>query len=149
VTRVLVCGSRDYADVGQLTTTLEAVHAVYGITVIIEGEAAGADTLAKSWAEDRLGPDAVEKYPADWKQYGRAAGAIRNSQMLIDGKPDLVIAFVSKPLSKSTGTENMVRKARAAKIRTIVIGEDDTGFIRAGSSAVPLPYQIEEEELPG
>ncbi len=35
----------------------------------------------------------VMTFPADREKHGRAAGPIRNKQMLEEGKPDLVAAF--------------------------------------------------------
>lgn len=86
------------------------------VVTIIAGGADGADSLAASWA-------AVEnvnykEYKADWYQYGKAAGPIRNKRMLEEGKPDLVIAF---PGGK--GTANMVALAKGAGIEVIQIDE--------------------------
>ena len=51
---------------------------------------------------------------------GGAAGAIRNGQMLTEGKPDLVVAFHGN-ISISKGTKNMVEQATKAGIRCIVV----------------------------
>jgi len=88
-------------------------------TIIVEGEAEGADLLARSVAEE-LGFH-VEPYPANWTQYGRAAGPIRNKQMLDEGQPHLVIYF-HDDLAKSTGTRDMVKKAKERGI-TVVQGK--------------------------
>ncbi len=116
--RVLIAGSRTYtADL-----VLDAI--VYGLNaqedlVVIEGEATGADTLAREAAECI---DAkVDPYPADWDKYGRAAGPIRNKQMLDEGKPEFVIAFLDKPESESRGTANMIKQAMKAKLPVYVI----------------------------
>lgn len=77
--------------------------------VIISGKAKGADTVAIEWAV--VNWCSWEEYPADWEQYGKAAGPIRNQRMLDEGKPDLVIAFPG-----GTGTADMVRRAKAAGI---------------------------------
>lgn len=58
----------------------------------------------------------VEDFPADWERNGRAAGPIRNRQML-DGKPDLVIAF---PGGK--GTADMVAEAKRRGIAVREVG---------------------------
>jgi hypothetical protein len=58
---------------------------------------------------------AVKEYPADWQKHGKAAGPIRNRQMLEDGKPDLVIAF-----SGGRGTANMISQARAAGVKVLI-----------------------------
>lgn len=53
---------------------------------------------------------------ADWNLYGKAAGAIRNTAMLDDHTPTLVVAF---PDGK--GTANMVRQAMARGISCNVV----------------------------
>lgn len=128
--RVLVCGSRDYLNRDELFALLDSVHAEHKIDVIIEGEARGADTLARMWAEQNN--VTVEAYPADWKHYGKAAGPIRNKQMLDEGNPDWVYAFPSGRLSESRGTRNMVEQAyrRGFPITTIGINDvTDPGII--------------------
>jgi hypothetical protein len=42
--RVLICGSRDWTDAGLIHRELSSVQ---GVDVVIEGEAPGADTLAR------------------------------------------------------------------------------------------------------
>jgi len=121
--RVLVCGSRDYKRRDALFAALDRL-VIEQIDVLIEGEATGADTLAREWAEANGVP--VLKFPVgreNWKKYGLAAGPIRNKQMLDEGKPDLVVAFPSNGLENSKGTKDMVKQARSAGIATIVIGD--------------------------
>ena len=106
--RVLVCGGRDYLN-------YEAVYEAlvwYAPSLVIHGDARGADTLAAD-AASNLGI-AYLAFPADWKQYGKAAGYIRNSQMLREGKPDLVLAFPG-----GRGTANMMKQARAAGVEVV------------------------------
>jgi hypothetical protein len=110
--RVLVCGDRDFLDGDRMAFILNA----YPITELIEGEARGADTQARLYAERRRIP--LLKFPADWKRYGRMAGPIRNKQMLDEGKPELVIAFLA-PHSK--GTRDMIDQAERANIPVVVI----------------------------
>jgi len=50
-------------------------------------------------------------FPAHWDEYGRAAGPIRNRQMLDKGWADAVVAFHLN-LDESKGTADMVREAR-------------------------------------
>ena len=76
--------------------------------IVVEGGAKGADSLAKKVA-NKLGIE-VREYPAEWDKYGRAAGPIRNQEMLGE-KPDLVLAFHSN-IEKSKGTKNMITLAR-------------------------------------
>ncbi len=68
----------------------------------------------------------VQAYPAQWHQYGRAAGPLRNQEMLTDAKPDLVLAF-HRNLARSRGTADMVRRARAAGVPVRVFtGKEET-----------------------
>jgi len=114
--RVLVCGGRDYDD-------FERVHYILTnlpvpIACIIEGGATGADHCAKLFAQSRGIP--VETYKADWSKDGRAAGPIRNHRMIIEGKPDMVLAF---PGGK--GTANMVMQAKRYGIYVAQVPEGD------------------------
>lgn len=81
---------------------------------LILGRAKGVDEFAEDWAVVHWVNYSV--YPADWDKYGKGAGAIRNKQMLDEGKPDIVIAFPGGP-----GTANMVKQARAAKVAVLEI----------------------------
>jgi len=117
--RVLVCGARDYDDKSLLFSTLDDLAASHDFEVVIEGGARGADTLAREWAELRNIP--IEEYRANWKEYGRAAGPIRNKQMLNEGHPDMVVAFPKTVLTESRGTKDMVKQATKARITTIVV----------------------------
>ena len=113
MTRVLVCGGRnlDAADVWDwlernLRDALQERfgHQAWPVTVLMHGGANGADGGAGLWA----GSENIKilAFEADWKRHGRAAGPIRNSTMLRDGKPDVVVAF---PGGK--GTANMKSQA--------------------------------------
>lgn len=115
--RVLVCGGRNWTDGDTIYNVLSRL--AIKPTLLIEGEARGADSLARLAAE-KLGVP-VQKFPAKWKQYGRAAGYIRNKQMLDEGKPDMVIAF-HNDIDTSKGTKMMVELARKAGVTTVVYG---------------------------
>jgi hypothetical protein len=107
--RVLVCGGREFKNRSFLFATLDKFHADTPFDCVIHGAARGADTLAGDWAKER-GVQLVV-FPADWKRHGRIAGPLRNRQMLIHGKPDVVIAFAG-----GTGTADMIAQARRARV---------------------------------
>jgi hypothetical protein len=114
--KVLVTGGRGFSNHTLLLTTLDRLHAVHPFTTLIHGGACGADRLAGEWAASRGIP--VEVYLADWQKYGRAAGPIRNQQM-IDRKPDMVVAFPG-----GRGTADMVRRVRHAGIELVVVEQE-------------------------
>src|SRR5690348_8049554 len=112
--RVLVCGGRDFTDQVLLEAMLDRLHHARVFTVLIEGDARGADRMAGAWAEAR--GIAQEVFKADWDGLGAKAGPIRNQQMLDQGRPDLVVAFPG-----AGGTEHMKRIARAAGIEVVEV----------------------------
>jgi hypothetical protein len=125
--RLLVCGSRKFGnprykegdelirDIVLMHSVLNGVTATVDVELIIQGGAHGADDLAHNWA-DSAGLRVVT-FPADWDEYGRRAGFLRNQQMLDEGKPNLVIAFYSGN-ERSAGTAMMADIARRAGVQT-------------------------------
>lgn len=125
--RILVTGSRDWPRAGMVRATLESIieencPALYeddgtfvdydtSKVVLIHGNCpTGADRFADDWATDCGIP--VEKFDADWRHYGIAAGHIRNDQM-IKNNPDICVAFIH---NNSRGAISTVKKAEKAGI---------------------------------
>ena len=101
--KVLVCGSRYFNDYNKLKEVLDDLS----IDTIIHGDARGADRLAGRYGEENNIP--VLRFPALWDKYGKRAGPIRNSQMLREGNPDYVVAFL---YPNSRGTRDMIKKSK-------------------------------------
>jgi hypothetical protein len=114
--RILVCGDRNWTNAEAIRFHLQKYEP--SETTVIHGDCRGADRLAGAIARE-LGME-VESYPADWKKYGKAAGPIRNQQMLDDGKPDYVLAF-HENIVASRGTRDMVERAKKAGVHGKVI----------------------------
>jgi hypothetical protein len=106
---------------GPTDAMLEAARRYPGpVTAVYEGEADGADTCARAWAESRGIPvRPFEVTRADWKEHGKAAGPRRNTTMLaaameeaeiVGGDVVLVVAFPGGP-----GTADMVEQAARAR----------------------------------
>ena len=110
MTRVLICGGRDFTDREAVYASLDSLHAEHRVSLVIAAGARGAERLATEWARGHGVP--AEVYEADWQRLGRKAGPLRNARMLIEGKPDLVVAF---PGGKDTA--NMIEQARGAGVR--------------------------------
>jgi hypothetical protein len=103
--KVLVCGDRFWTDKDKIRARLAQLPAG---TIILHGAARGADSIAAGIAQS-LGFE-VRAFPADWNKHGKAAGPIRNREMLNE-KPDLVIAFHPN-LAQSKGTKDTVGEAK-------------------------------------
>ena len=104
--RLLICGDREWSDLDLMKEFIDSLPAD---TIIIEGDARGADKMAGSLAQQR--GLQIEVYPAQWEMYGRRAGPLRNQQMLDEGKPDEVV-YCHDNLEYSKGTKDMVTRAR-------------------------------------
>lgn len=125
--RVLVCGSRTFKDRWHLFNTLydfveernlksepdELGNWLPSGLTIVHGGAKGADLIADEWAVVNWVP--IDEHKADWNKYGRAAGPIRNKQMLDTGV-DVVIAF---PRGEARGTRHMMKIAREAGVEVL------------------------------
>ena len=129
--RILVCGGREYGKVRyEHESVLRAILSLLPSPTddpdtwlpdctIIAGGATGVDSAARDFAV--VNWTGYEEYRADWSKYGRAAGPIRNAEMLAEGRPDVVIAFPG-----GRDTADMVSKARAAGVRVLIYPEDFT-----------------------
>ena len=113
-TVMLVCGGRKFRDTHRLEVILNGFLHDRRVIRVITGGALGADTLAERWAKAQAVECVV--FHADWDKYGRAAGPIRNQQMLDEGRPTLLVAFPG-----GGGTADMVHRARSAGIEVIEV----------------------------
>lgn len=117
--RVLIYGGRDYVPTPAAWWWLECTVADLieqeDIT-IVSGMAAGADSFGIAMAAF-FGSD-LEQHPADWKTYGKAAGHVRNQQML-DSGIDLAIQFPG-----GAGTADMRRRLDKVGVRVIEYEEE-------------------------
>lgn len=107
--RLLVCGDRHWNNYQIVRHHIARLSP----SVIIQGGATGADSCAKQAATELNIP--CESYPAKWSLYGRAAGPLRNQQMIDEGNPTYVLAFHSD-IAKSKGTRNMIARAEKHNI---------------------------------
>lgn len=122
--RIIIAGTRTFDNYDLLKDRVDRI--VLGLRedypgkriVIVTGAAKGADQLGSKYARERK--LALREFPANWRTYGRAAGPIRNQQMLdyiLQATPAL-IAFWD---DESRGTKNMINAAKRADVRTTII----------------------------
>ena len=105
LTRIAVCGGRDYLDREKLFASMDKVLEKHPKMVLVHGGCeTGADEYARQWAGKRFVPQHI--YLAQWDRHGKGAGPIRNRQMARSGLTGLV-AFPG-----GRGTDNMVRHCR-------------------------------------
>ena len=122
--RILVTGSRDWTDTATIRHTLFTVWQEAGspaMTTLVSG---GCPTGADAYAEV-VGHGfgwAVERHLAQWDKHGKAAGPIRNKEM-VDAGADVCVAF---PNPGSRGTANCMKLAKAAGI-PVRVGSANAG----------------------
>jgi hypothetical protein len=122
--RVIIAGSRTVRDPLLVARAmLAALGAGIEPSVVLSGAQKawdssrccyfGADYFGTLWAAERGIP--VEKYPAHWKIFGKAAGPRRNQTMV-----DRADALVAVWDGSSRGTADVIRRARVAGLRVHV-----------------------------
>lgn len=117
MTNILVCGGRDYykyttvwQTLGNLVTDLWFVNPEDVIT-ILHGDLIGAEFLAKVFAADEYDTNPL----INNMEYFNTSGVTeRNTRMLADGQPDLVVCF-----GKGPEANNMIKIATAAGVEVI------------------------------
>ena len=111
---VLVSGKRDFSDYDYFCESMERVIPSDEDVTIVQGGAAGADALARRYAKDH--GYSCQTFPALWDIHGKAAGPIRNSEMVefVARQEYRVSVFFWD--GKSRGTGDCFRKAEKAGI---------------------------------
>lgn len=112
--RLLVTGSRIWPAPLLVTEWLD--HYVWHkdeFTLVHGACPYGVDAIADGWAtrknQFRRNPIVVERHPADWDKYGKAAGFRRNAEMVELGA-DVVLAFIYKGSRGATHTATLAQE---------------------------------------
>lgn len=108
--RILVTGSRDWADFGRIAFALtEAAGGSVNTPTVVSGACPrGADAMAEEAAD--LSGFHVERHPARWDELGKKAGFVRNAEMVSLGA-DVCLAFIKNGSRGATHTANLAEKA--------------------------------------
>ena len=77
--KLIVAGSRSIASSIVVFRAIDRVRKIIDVTEIVSGAAKGVDSLGEAYA--KANGLAVHVFPADWDQYGKRAGFIRNETM--------------------------------------------------------------------
>ncbi len=113
IRRILITGSRDWPDQDLLERAIKRAATISEPdAVLVHGDCRGVDhDAARVWKS--LGKR-VEAHPADWHTHGKAAGPIRNKQMVELGA-DMCIALIH---NESRGASHCAGLAEQAGIKT-------------------------------
>lgn len=110
--RILVTGSRDWADYDMVRNALTTALYQNVPAVIIHGAChTGADAIASWWVRRyRFIGLTEETHPADWKLHSRSAGPRRNKAM-VDLGADICLAFIRNGSRGATGCADLAEAA--------------------------------------
>lgn len=124
--KLLICGGRHFCDYNLLESyvdkLLEELSVNFDDVEIISGGCTGADALGELYADRHNIP--VTRFKPDWAAFGKAAGPIRNADMInyINSFDDkAVVAFASQ---NSRGTLNTISLAKKLNIPTYIYNYD-------------------------
>jgi hypothetical protein len=132
--RVLVSGSRRWPWPGTVEAVLDRLEARYGERlVVIEGAAMGADHAAHLWCEHHgLPEDRHRCHPIDWQaerqarpQRWRLAGPERNTRMLLQDRPQLIVCFHDRFDPAAGGTSDMALRGLLRQVRVWLVPSED------------------------
>ena len=119
MTRMIVAGGRTFQDYNLLCSNLDRITAeIPGKIELISGHAPGADTLGERYAREHK--MRLRVFPARWDLYGKAAGVLRNQQMIDYALKKSAIAVFFWDGS-SRGTRDAIHRALQAGIDTRII----------------------------
>jgi len=104
--KIIIAGGRNYQFTDKDVEKLNSIKHL--TTEIVSGGAKGVDSEGERWAKSNGIP--VKMFKADWNQYGRAAGPIRNKQMA--QYADAIVLFPG-----GSGTDNMHANAVKANLK--------------------------------
>lgn len=105
--RIAVTGGRNFMNFLIIRKAFKEIHLNENDT-IVHGGCTGCDQLCAEVAKEFKAN--VEKHSANWSKYGRAAGPIRNEEML-KSNIDMLLAFRG-----GAGTDSCIKKAKELQI---------------------------------
>lgn len=113
--KTIIAGSRDFNDYRLLLKQVDYYRLHKNdITEVVSGCAKGADELGERYANENGIP--IKAFPADWNQYKKSAGPIRNREMA--QYAEVLIAVWD---GKSRGTKNMIDEMNKLKKPVFII----------------------------
>ena len=110
--RIAIVGSRNFNDYEVLKTALESLKKK--ATLIVSGGAKGADSLGERWAKENNIETLI--FLPDWEKYRKAAGFIRNQEIVLNC--DVCVAFWD---GQSKGTLSTIELCKKAGKEVVVV----------------------------
>jgi len=107
--RLIIAGYREFHDYPLLRKKVSHLTKGHTIATILSGKCRGADTLGERFAKEFGIP--VEDHPAEWTKHGKAAGPIRNWEMVENATHAIVF---DHPLAR--GSKDLIKQAKVKRL---------------------------------
>jgi hypothetical protein len=108
--KLIVAGTRTYNN----KPHIEDILSNFDISLLLCGMCRGPDMIAHQYCRDRN--IAIKEFRANWKEFGKAAGPMRNADMAAEA--DYLVAFWN---GYSRGTANMINEMKRLNKATLTI----------------------------
>lgn len=111
--KIIIAGSRNIVDYELIKDAIKKSNTNTMATEIVSGGARGVDRMGECWAKQNNIP--IKIFLADWNQFGKSAGYIRNEQMA--KYADALLAVWD---GKSRGTKHMIDLAKKYGLKVYI-----------------------------
>ncbi len=120
--KILITGSRslDATEVAHFENYLTTMHATTPIAEVLHGGAVGTDNVAEGWCFAN-GVRSTTIRPKYENGNGKYAPLARNSALVSAATERDALVVGYQPHGASSGTQDTLRKARKAGLRTVVV----------------------------
>lgn len=114
--KLIIAGTRDFDDYEKMRKEVDAFLKKHQVDApeIVSGGAKGADALGERYAREK--GYAINRFPAKWNLFGKAAGPIRNEKMA--RYADACIVFWD---GESRGTRSMIALSKEYELELSVV----------------------------
>lgn len=136
--RIIIAGSRTATE-EQVRDAIKYCTWIGFVTCIVSGGAKGADQVGEKWAKEN-GLN-IRLFSADWEQFGKRAGPMRNKQMAENAE-----GLIAVWDGQSRGTASMVELARNVGLRIFIYKTDINGVKDIPPTGRPLALWEDAEE---
>lgn len=149
--KILMFGDRYWNDERTIKAVFDRMPSNVEYT-IIHGACSGADSFCGIVAHE-MGHKVIE-YPADWNQFKKAAGIIRNMKML-DENPDIKLCIgFHNDISSSRGSKHMHEYAQQKNHKSLIVEsmwpiiDSFSGDFRFLSNFFPSEIKVSDRIFP-